>query len=110
MSTIYSSMPDGSFSPNAAPEGGERAIASGRASGTDACNLRLLGLGYPHLHGSEEEQAVQPGVRELLGPINERIVGAAVEALQQGSAERMGALMLEAQAEFDLSPKWTACR
>ena len=63
--------------------------------------LEGLQSGYPHLHGSEEEQAVQSGVRELLGPVNERIVGGAVEALQQGSAERMGALMLEAQAEFD---------
>ena len=44
--------------------------------------LEGLQSGYPHLHGSEEEQAVQSGVRELLGPINERIVGAAVEALQ----------------------------
>ena len=41
------------------------------------------------------------GVQELLGPINRRIVHQAIEALQAGDAERLGALMQEAQAFFD---------
>ena len=44
---------------------------------------------------------IQGGVHELLGPINRRIVGQAVEALQKGDAERLGTLMAEAQAAFD---------
>jgi len=44
---------------------------------------------------------VERNVQELLGPINKRIVHQAVEALQQGDAERLGALMVEAQAFFD---------
>ena len=44
---------------------------------------------------------VERGVQELLGPINKRIVHQAIEALQAGDAERVGALMAEAQAFFD---------
>lgn len=44
---------------------------------------------------------IEAGVQELLGPINKRIVHQAVEALQAGDAERLGALMTEAQAFFD---------
>lgn len=44
---------------------------------------------------------IERGVQELLGPINRRIVHQAVEALQEGDAERLGALMAEAQAFFD---------
>jgi UTP-glucose-1-phosphate uridylyltransferase/mevalonate kinase len=44
---------------------------------------------------------IERGVQELLGPINRRIVHQAVEALQEGDAERLGALMTEAQAFFD---------
>jgi UTP-glucose-1-phosphate uridylyltransferase/mevalonate kinase len=44
---------------------------------------------------------IERNVQELLGPINKRIVHQAVEALQQGDAERLGALMVEAQAFFD---------
>ncbi|MGQ9554426.1 MAG: sugar phosphate nucleotidyltransferase [Anaerolineae bacterium] len=47
------------------------------------------------------ENAVERGVQELLGPINKRIVHQAVEALQAGDGERLGALMVEAQAFFD---------
>ena len=47
------------------------------------------------------ENEIQQGVHELLGPINQRIVHQAVEALQAGDAERLGALMTEAQAAFD---------
>jgi UTP-glucose-1-phosphate uridylyltransferase/mevalonate kinase len=41
------------------------------------------------------------GVQRLLGPINRRIVGQAVAALQAGEAQQLGALMNEAQALFD---------
>ena len=47
------------------------------------------------------ENEVERGVQELLGPINKRIVHQAVEALQAGDGERLGALMVEAQAFFD---------
>jgi galactokinase len=41
------------------------------------------------------------GVRDLLGPVNRRIVREAVEALQTGDGERLGGLMIEAQDAFD---------
>jgi len=44
---------------------------------------------------------IEAGVQELLGPINKRIVLQAVDALQAGDAEMLGALMTEAQAFFD---------
>jgi UTP-glucose-1-phosphate uridylyltransferase/mevalonate kinase len=44
---------------------------------------------------------VARGVQRLLGPINRRIVGQAVTALQAGDAQQLGALMNEAQALFD---------
>jgi UTP-glucose-1-phosphate uridylyltransferase/mevalonate kinase len=44
---------------------------------------------------------IEKGVQELLGPINKRVVHQAVEALQAGDAERLGALMVEAQEFFD---------
>jgi UTP-glucose-1-phosphate uridylyltransferase/mevalonate kinase len=47
------------------------------------------------------ENEIQRGVHDLLGPNNQRIVHQAVEALQTGDAERLGALMTEAQAAFD---------
>ncbi len=47
------------------------------------------------------ENDVERGVQELLGPINKRVVHQATEALQAGDAERLGALMVEAQAFFD---------
>jgi UTP-glucose-1-phosphate uridylyltransferase/mevalonate kinase len=47
------------------------------------------------------ESQVERGVQELFGPINKRIVHQAIEALQVGDAERLGALMVEAQAFFD---------
>jgi UTP-glucose-1-phosphate uridylyltransferase len=47
------------------------------------------------------ETDVERGVQELLGPINKRMVHQAIEALQAGDAERLGALMVEAQAFFD---------
>ena len=47
------------------------------------------------------ENATERGVHELLGPINARIVGRAIEGLERGDAEATGALMAEAQREFD---------
>jgi UTP-glucose-1-phosphate uridylyltransferase/mevalonate kinase len=44
---------------------------------------------------------VESGVQELLGPINKRIVHQAMDALQQSDAQRLGALMTEAQGFFD---------
>jgi UTP-glucose-1-phosphate uridylyltransferase/mevalonate kinase len=58
--------------------------------------LARLNRSYPFA-----ENEVERGVQELLGPINNRIVHQAVEALQAGDAERLGALMAEAQAFFD---------
>ncbi len=41
------------------------------------------------------------GVQELLGPINKRLVHEAASALEAGDAQRLGALMNEAQDAFD---------
>ena len=45
--------------------------------------------------------ALQQSVQEYLGPINSRIVHAALDAIRAGDAGRIGTLMNEAQAEFD---------
>ena len=58
--------------------------------------LARLNRCYPFAEGEIEQ-----GVQQLLGPINERMVRQAIEALQAGGAERLGALMVEAQAFFD---------
>ena len=47
------------------------------------------------------ENEIEQGVQQLLGPINKRMVHQAIEALQARDAERLGALMVEAQAFFD---------
>ncbi len=47
------------------------------------------------------EDDTQRAVQQYLGPINTRIVHEAVEALRAADAERLGALMTEAQREFD---------
>ena len=47
------------------------------------------------------ETDVELGVQKLLGPVNKRIVHAAVEAVKESDAARLGALMQEAQANFD---------
>jgi UTP-glucose-1-phosphate uridylyltransferase/mevalonate kinase len=58
--------------------------------------LKKLNRCYP-----TAENEVEHGVQELLGPINKRIVQQSIEALRAGDAERLGALMVEAQAFFD---------
>ncbi len=58
--------------------------------------LARLNRSYPFAENETER-----GVQELLGPINRRLVHQAMEALQTGDAERLGALMVEAQAFFD---------
>ena len=47
------------------------------------------------------ENEVERGVQELLGPINRRVVSQSIEALKASDGERLGALMVEAQAFFD---------
>lgn len=58
--------------------------------------LVRLNRAYPFASNPVEE-----GVQKLLGPVNERIVNQAVHALQQTSAEKLGALLVEAQDFFD---------
>ena len=58
--------------------------------------LRRLNRCYPYASNQ-----IQKGIHELLGPNNRRIVHQAVEALQEGDAERLGRLMTEAQSAFD---------
>jgi UTP-glucose-1-phosphate uridylyltransferase/mevalonate kinase len=58
--------------------------------------LSRLNRSYPFAR-TEVEKSVQ----ELLGQINKRIVHQAIETLQKGDAERLGALMIEAQGLFD---------
>jgi len=58
--------------------------------------LKRLNRSYPFADGPLEK-----GVQDLLGPCNKRVVGEARAALEAGDAERLGALMREAQAMFD---------
>jgi UTP-glucose-1-phosphate uridylyltransferase/mevalonate kinase len=58
--------------------------------------LAQLNRAYPFANN-----AVEHGVQNLLGPINRRIVAAATTALEAADAQRLGALMVEAQAYFD---------
>jgi galactokinase len=58
--------------------------------------LRQLNRCYPHGEGE-----VEKGVQELLGPTNRQIVVLAVQALEAGSSQDLGALMSQAQAAFD---------
>jgi len=58
--------------------------------------LSRLNRCFPYAEGETER-----GVQQLLGPINKRIVHQAVEAVQSADAERLGALMYEAQEFFD---------
>ncbi len=58
--------------------------------------LARLNRAYPFA-----DNEIEKGVQQLLGPINQRIVGEATTALQQADAQRLGELMTEAQANFD---------
>jgi UTP-glucose-1-phosphate uridylyltransferase len=58
--------------------------------------LNRLNRSYPIA-----ENEIERGVHELLGPINKRVVHQAVAALRDSDAQRLGALMTEAQALFD---------
>ncbi len=58
--------------------------------------LEQLNNCYP-----QAKNEVDRGVQALLGPINDRIVHQAVEALRDGDAKHMGSLMVDAQALFD---------
>jgi UTP-glucose-1-phosphate uridylyltransferase/mevalonate kinase len=58
--------------------------------------LSRLNRCFPYAEGEVEQ-----GVQQLLGPINDRIVHQAIDALQAADAQRLGALMYEAQEFFD---------
>jgi UTP-glucose-1-phosphate uridylyltransferase/mevalonate kinase len=58
--------------------------------------LARLNRAYPFA-----ENELERGVQELFGPVNKRIVGQAMEALECADARRLGALMVEAQTLFD---------
>ena len=58
--------------------------------------LKRLNRCYPFA-----ENDIERGVQELLGPVNKRIVHQAVDALRDSDPQRLGTLMLEAQAFFD---------
>jgi UTP-glucose-1-phosphate uridylyltransferase/mevalonate kinase len=58
--------------------------------------LSRLNRCFPYAEGETEQ-----GVQQLLGPINERIVHQAIEALRSSDAESLGRLMYEAQEFFD---------
>ena len=47
------------------------------------------------------ENEIERGVQEYLGRINKRILADAADAIRKGDADRLGALMTEAQASFD---------
>lgn len=47
------------------------------------------------------ETDIERGVHDLLGPINKRINADALDALSESDAQRIGALMVEAQQHFD---------
>jgi UTP-glucose-1-phosphate uridylyltransferase/mevalonate kinase len=58
--------------------------------------LKRLNRCYPFA-----ENEIERGVQELLGPVNKRVSSQAVEALQVSDGEKLGNLMVEAQAFFD---------
>jgi UTP-glucose-1-phosphate uridylyltransferase/mevalonate kinase len=47
------------------------------------------------------ENEIELGVQELLGPINKRIVHQAIDALRESDAQKLGAMLTEAQVFFD---------
>ena len=47
------------------------------------------------------ENEIQENVQRYLGPVNVRIINKAMDALHRGDASEIGALMNEAQAQFD---------
>jgi UTP-glucose-1-phosphate uridylyltransferase/mevalonate kinase len=58
--------------------------------------LSRLNRAYPFAETEQER-----GVQDLFGPINKRIVHQAIEAIENSDAQRIGALMVEAQSCFD---------
>lgn len=58
--------------------------------------LSDLNRAYPYA-----DDVVSRKVQEYLGPINADIVQRAIDALKSGDAERLGALMTQAQEQFD---------
>ncbi|GAB4820149.1 hypothetical protein N2152v2_007195 [Parachlorella kessleri] len=68
-----------------------------RASKNTVLILRSLQEAFPHPVGPQQQAAV-----ELFGPINELLVGRALQAMEAGDVEHVGRLMRKAQHEFDL--------
>jgi UTP-glucose-1-phosphate uridylyltransferase/mevalonate kinase len=58
--------------------------------------LARLNRAYPFA-----DSEIEQGVQELLGPVNRRVVGEAIHALEEADAQRLGELMIEAQSYFD---------
>jgi UTP-glucose-1-phosphate uridylyltransferase/mevalonate kinase len=58
--------------------------------------LARLNRAYPFA-----ENELERGVQELFGPINQRIIHQAIEALENSDVQKLGALMVEAQSCFD---------
>lgn len=58
--------------------------------------LARLNRAYPFA-----DNDIERGVQELFGPINQRIIGEAIKALEAADAQRIGELMIESQANFD---------
>lgn len=58
--------------------------------------LARLNRAYPFA-----DSEIEQGVQELLGPINERVVSEAIQALENADAPKLGELMVEAQSYFD---------
>ncbi len=58
--------------------------------------LKRLNRSFPFAENELEEN-----VQQLLGPINKRIIHQAITALEASEAEKLGGLLVEAQALFD---------
>jgi galactokinase len=67
-----------------------------KASKDTVAILKGLQSAFPHPKGEDEE-----ALAELLGPLNEEIVGKATKAMESGDVVALGALMTEAQQHFD---------
>ena len=58
--------------------------------------LARLNRAYPFA-----DNEIERGVHELLGPINQRLISQATEALENTDAQQLGQLLVEAQQNFD---------
>lgn len=58
--------------------------------------LARLNRAYPFA-----DNDIEHGVHQLLGPINQRLIGQAIDALENTDPQRLGQLLVEAQQNFD---------